>query len=426
MDRSASGVGRQPDDDGSARNNVGNDLGPFLLAQLCEPTIIKSYEERNGEDGVMLSHVPWAIISTPDGQSSALSAGRKRRRYDSIPKYSYLDLRLSQNAAWAKSQLQQGVGHARKAQAVQDEMHSVTEASAREYKKAEQCYRDGLDLVPSHPELLVALGALCANLGGRDEEAADLLARAVEVTSEDAMGEDSSVGSNARKYLNQVMRRIGREGGGSKGKDANKKLTHKQLGSTEMQQKAHGASKGGEARAEKAYLDAMAEQAFLSGDTSKLKGVAARNSDSKGFSKYELLAEPSSEDEEELYKMESNDREDDERYRRRRKKKKHRSSRENRHRSKKKSSRKHKKSKRSKRKRRCSSSSSGSESGDVSSSEEHRYASSEEESISTDCTSRSGGSRSKSRSRKYAHKRRQKKRKRRSKEDQQRKGGSTS
>ena len=385
--------------------------------QLCEPTIVKSYEERNGEDGVMLSHVPWTI-STPDGQPSAISAGRKRRRNDSIPNYSYLDLRLSQNAAWAKSQLQRGVGHARKAQAIQDEMHSVTEASEREYKKAEQCYRDGLDLVPSHPELLVALGALCANLGERDEEAADLLTRAVEVTSGDAMGNDSSVGSNARKYLNEVMRRIEREGGGSKGKDADEKFTNKQLGSAEKQQKAPGASKGGEARAEKAYLDAMAEQAFLSGDTSKLKGVAARNSDSKGISKYELLAEPSSEGEEELYNMESNDREDDERYRRRRKKKKHRSSRESRHRSKKRSSRKHKKSKRSKRKRRYSSSSSGSKSSDVSSSSEE-YVYSEEESASTDDCSRS-----KSKSQKYAHKQRQKKRKRRSK-DQKRRGGPT-
>lgn len=422
MDRSASGVGRQPDDDGSTRTNVGDDLGPLLLAQLCAPTIVKSYEERNGEDGVMLSHVPWAI-SAPD-EPSAISAGRKRRRNDSVPNYSYLDLRLSQNAAWGKSQLQRGVGHARKAQTIQDEMHSVTEASAREYKKAEQCYRDGLDLVPSHPELLVALGALCANLGGRDEEAADLLTRAVEVTSGDAMGKDSSVGSNARKYLNEVMRRIGRGGGGSKGKEADQKLTHEQLGSTEMQQKVSSGKKGGEARAEKAYLDAMAEQAFLSGDTSKLKGVASRNSDSKGGSKYELLAEPSSEDEKELYKMISNDREDDERYRRRRKKKKHRSSRENRHGSKKRSSRKHKKSKRSKRKRRYSSSSSGSESSDVPSSE-YTSSAGEEESISTDCTSRSSRSRSRSRSRKYAHKQRQKKRKRRSK-DQQRRGGSRS
>ena len=73
-----------------------------------------------------------------------------------------------------------------------------------------------------------------------------------------------------------------------------------------MQQKISSASKGGEARAEKAYLDAMAEQAFLSGDTSKLKGFAGRNRDSKGSSKYELLAEPSSEDEEEFHKMKSN------------------------------------------------------------------------------------------------------------------------
>lgn len=415
MDRSASGVGRQPDDDGSARTNVGSDLSALLLAQLCEPTIVKSYEERDGEDGVMLSHVTWAI-STPD-EPSAVSAGRKRRRNDSIPNYSYLDLRLSQNAAWAKSQLQLGVGHARKAQAIQDEMHFVTEASAREYKKAEQCYRDGLDLVPSHPELLVALGALCANLGGRDDEAADLLTRAVEVTSGNAMGKDSSVSSNARKYLNKVMRRIEREASGNKTEEADEKFTHKQLGLTEMQQKVSGGRKGGEARAEKAYLDAMAEQAFLSGDTSKLKGVAAKSSDSKGSSKYELLAEPSSEDEEELYKMKSNDREDDERYRRRRKKKKHRSSRENRNRSKNKPSRKRKKRKRSKRKRRYSSSSSGSKSSDVSSSKE--YSSSEEESISTD-DSTSSRSRSKSRSRKYAHKQRQKKRKKRSKDQQRR------
>ena len=33
MDRSASGVDRQPDDDGSTRTPVGNDLGPLLLAQ---------------------------------------------------------------------------------------------------------------------------------------------------------------------------------------------------------------------------------------------------------------------------------------------------------------------------------------------------------------------------------------------------------
>ena len=409
MDRSSSAAGRKPDDDGT---NV-NDLGPLLLAQLCEPNTVKSFElsERSDEDGVMLSHVPWAI-SAPE-EPLAISAGRKRRRNASTPNYSYLDLRLSQNAAWAQSQLQRGVEHARKAQAIQDEMRSVTEASAREYKKAEQCYRDGLDLVPSHPELLVALGALCANLGGRDDEAADVLTRAVEVTSGDAIGKDSSVGNNARKYLNEVMRRIGREGGGVKTKETDSKLTHKQLGSTEqMQQKISSASKGGEARAEKAYLDAMAEQAFLSGDTSKLKDFAGRNRDSKGSSKYELLAEPSSEDEEEFHKMKSNDREDEERYRKRRKKKKHRSRRESRHRSKKRSSRKHKKSKRSKRKRRYRSSSSGSESNDVSSSEE--YSSSEEESISTESTS--SRSRSKSTSRKYSHKQRQKKRKRRSKD----------
>lgn len=381
-----------PTDDGSG-TDLNNDLNQLMLAHLSGPAIVKSFEssERHNEGGVMLSNIPWAM-----------SVGRKRRRDGSIPRYSYLDLRLSQNAAWATNQLQRGVEHARRAQAIQDEMHSVTEASAREYRKAEQCYRDGLDLVPSHPELLVALGALCANFGERYDEAADLLTKAVEVTSEDTctgsseamMDKASSVGSNARKYLNEVLRRLGRGAGGINTKEADVRLTHPKSGSMEMQRKLSSASKGGEARAEKAYLDAITEHAFLSGDTSALKGVAARKSDGEGSSKYELLAEPSSEDEGELCKKISNG----ERYQRRRKKKKHRSSREIRHRGKKRSSRKHKKRKQSKRKRRYSGS--GSESSNVSSSKD--YPSSDEESNSTD--SASTRSRPKSRSRKKKRK----------------------
>mmetsp|Transcript_28492 Transcript_28492/g.82422 ORF Transcript_28492/g.82422 Transcript_28492/m.82422 type:complete len:436 (+) Transcript_28492:109-1416(+) len=393
------------------------DIHRLLLAQLCEPTIVKSFEEsgRQGEDGVMLSHIPWTISGT-----SRSSNERKRRRDDSIPSYSYLDLRLSQNAAWAKAQLQRGVGHARRAQAIQEETHSVTEASAREYRKAEQCYRDGLDLVPSHPELLVTLGALCANLG-RDEEAADVLTRAVEVTSENgaetAMGKDSSVDINARKYLNEVMRRLGRagrNGGGSHFIKADEGGNHTFTKSESIAMQV--ASKGGEARAEQALRDAMAEQAFLSGDSSALKGVAARKGDGKGSATYGLLEEPPSEDEEELYKMKSNHREDDERYRRRKRKNKnkHRSSHENRHRRKRKSSRKHKKRKRSKRKRRYSSSSSDLESNIVSSREGHL--SSDEESRSTDSSSsRSTSTRSKAR--RHSHKQSQKSRKKRRKKE---------
>ena len=386
--------------DGDTSTGTGADKIHHLLAQLCEPTIVKSFEDstrRQDEGGVMLSHIPWTISTTP-----RLSAGRKRTRDDSIPNYSYLDLRLSQNAAWANAQLRRGVEHARRAQAIHEEAQSATEASAREYRKAEQCYRDGLDLVPSHPELLVALGALCANLGGRDEEAADVLTRAVEATSENTTETDSSVGSNASKYLNEVMRRLGRagrNGGGNRVIKACKKSESI-------------ACKGGEARADAALRDVLAEQAFLSGDTSALKGIAARK-DEKGSSKYQLLEEPPSDDEDELHKMKSNDREDDERDRRRKRKnkKRHRSSYEKSHRRMEKSSRKRKKKKRSKRKRRYSSSSSGGSDSSISIISSGEDYSSNDEEISRSADSRSSSRRSRSKSRRHSHKHSNKSRK---------------
>ena len=386
-------------DGDTSSTGTGADKIHHLLAQLCEPTIVKSFEDstrRQDEGGVMLSHIPWTISMTP-----RLSAGRKRTRDDSIPNYSYLDLRLSQNAAWANAQLRRGVEHARRAQAIHEEAQSATEASAREYRKAEQCYRDGLDLVPSHPELLVALGALCANLGGRDEEAADVLTRAVEATSENTTETDSSVGSNASKYLNEVMRRLGRAG-----RNGGVNRVIKACKKSESI-----ACKGGEARADAALRDVLAEQAFLSGDTSALKGIAARK-DEKGSSKYQLLEEPPSDDEDELHKMKSNDREDDERDRRRKRKnkKRHRSSSyEKGHRRMEKSSRKRKKKKRSKRKRRYSSSSSGGSDSSISiiSSGEDYSSNDEEISRSADSSSR----RSRSKSRRHSHKHSNKSRK---------------
>lgn len=400
--------------DGDTSTGTGADeIHRRVLAQLCESTIVKAFEaRRQDEGGVMLSHIPWTISMTPRS-----SAGRKRTRDDSIPSYSYLDLRLSQNAAWANAQLRRGVEHARRAQAIQEEAQSATEASAREYRKAEQCYRDGLDLVPSHPELLVALGALCANLGGRDEEAADVLTRAVEATSENTTETDSSVGSNARKYLNEVMRRLGRAGGNGGGNRFVKACTKSES----------IACKGGEARADAALRDVLAEQAFLSGDTSALKGIATRK-DEKGSSQYELLEEPPSDDEDELYKMKSNDREDDERDRRRKRKnkKKHRSSYDKDHRRMKNSSRKHKKRKRSKRKRRYSSRSSSSGGSDssisiISSGEVYRYSSNDEEiSRSTDSSSR----RPRSNSRRHSHKQSDKSRKKTRRKEYHRGGSS--
>ena len=387
-------------DGDTSSTGTGADKIHHLLAQLCEPTIVKSFEDstrRQDEGGVMLSHIPWTISTTP-----RLSAGRKRTRDDSIPNYSYLDLRLSQNAAWANAQLRRGVEHARRAQAIHEEAQSATEASAREYRKAEQCYRDGLDLVPSHPELLVALGALCANLGGRDEEAADVLTRAVEATSENTTETDSSVGSNASKYLNEVMRRLGRAGRNGGGNRVIKACKNSES----------IACKGGEARADAALRDVLAEQAFLSGDTSALKGIAARK-DEKGSSKYQLLEEPPSDDEDELHKMKSNDREDDERDRRRKRKnkKRHRSSYEKSHRRMERSSRKRKKKKRSKRKRRYSSGSSGGSDSSISIVSSGEDYSSNDEEISRSADSRSSSRRSRSKSRRHSHKHSNKSRK---------------
>ena len=95
---------------------------------------------------------------------------------------SYLDLRRVQNTEWATDRLREGVRFAKEGKAT----------------KAEECYKEGIDLVPTHAPLFVAYGALCANLG-RTREAIDKLEHALEL--------DPNV-PNAQAYMDAIQNKV--------------------------------------------------------------------------------------------------------------------------------------------------------------------------------------------------------------------------
>jgi tetratricopeptide (TPR) repeat protein len=116
-----------------------------------------------------LSYTPWKLrFASAESPSDVV-----------YPSFSYLDLRLKQNESWATSRLQEGVEYAKKGKV----------------NEAEECYQEGLGLVPMHSELLVAYGALCANQGRIQEGIAKL---------EMALEADPNV-PNAREFLTTIQ-----------------------------------------------------------------------------------------------------------------------------------------------------------------------------------------------------------------------------
>ena len=129
--------------------------------------------ENNGSN--LLSCTPWKL-QYENGSSVESMLGPL-----SYPAFSYLDLRRQQGDSWATSNLSAGVSLAKRGN----------------WKEAETCYRQCLDLVPDHAPTLVAYGALCANLG-RTQEAILKLKQALAL--------DPAV-DNGQTYLNVIERR---------------------------------------------------------------------------------------------------------------------------------------------------------------------------------------------------------------------------
>ena len=173
------------DTDDDYQSNVSS-----FLQRMYNPSITRDIESRMDPNDADLIHVPWKLSHTDDNgeksngahiQSDVVGANNN----DSSPVYpsmSYLDLRRIQNTEWATDRLREGVRLAKEGKAA----------------KAEECYKEGIDLVPTHAQLFVAYGALCANLG-RTREAIDKLEYALEL--------DPNV-ANAQAYINVIRNKV--------------------------------------------------------------------------------------------------------------------------------------------------------------------------------------------------------------------------
>lgn len=131
-------------------------------------------EEERKMEGIELSSIPWKLKYI--GQMA------QRHESGSFPPWNFLDLRQTQNKQWAMSQLTEGIRLAKSGCS----------------KEAEKCYRNGLDMDPQNADILVAYGALCANLG-RTTEGITKLERATQIDPQSR---------NAQSYLDAIRRRL--------------------------------------------------------------------------------------------------------------------------------------------------------------------------------------------------------------------------
>lgn len=179
----------------SAASNIPDthsNLSSFLQ-RMYNPAITRGLESRMPYDDTNLLHVPWKLELGDDHEkrndaayksdggatNDTASAAATPSVY---PPMNYLELRRIQNNEWATDRLKEGI-------------RLATEGKSA---KAEECYKEGLDLAPTHAELFVAYGALCANLG-RIEEAVDKLHHALEL--------DPKV-ANAQAYIDAITKRV--------------------------------------------------------------------------------------------------------------------------------------------------------------------------------------------------------------------------
>jgi len=122
---------------------------------------------------------------------------------------SHLELRLLQNTRWAEGRLVKGVEFAKLALEATTTTTTTTTSSScappssvslssREAelvfaKKAESCYKEGLEMIPNHASLCVAYGALCAN-DGRLELAKSLFLTALSTVSSSSLNNYNACG----------------------------------------------------------------------------------------------------------------------------------------------------------------------------------------------------------------------------------------
>jgi hypothetical protein len=143
-------------DDAFVTRNVSN-----FLQRMFDPSITRALESRMPSMSTDLLHVPWTLINDNETDANANGDDKTCAVY---PSFSYLDLRRIQNTQWATERLKEGIR-------LQKDNSLI---------KAEACYKEGIALVPTHAELFVAYGSLCANVG-RTGEAIQKLQHALEL-----------------------------------------------------------------------------------------------------------------------------------------------------------------------------------------------------------------------------------------------------
>mmetsp|Transcript_10971 Transcript_10971/g.16150 ORF Transcript_10971/g.16150 Transcript_10971/m.16150 type:complete len:294 (-) Transcript_10971:92-973(-) len=148
-----------------------------IAQRVNDASIVRRKYSAQQNRSELLSHTPWKLKTSGFGKES-----NEQEKFH-YPTFTYLDLRRTQNSAWSMSRLQDG----------------VQMAKSGRVEEAEACYKEGLELDPSHAQLLVAYGALAANLG-RVNEGLAKLTRALEI--------DPHV-ANGREYLTAIQQRLG-------------------------------------------------------------------------------------------------------------------------------------------------------------------------------------------------------------------------
>mmetsp|Transcript_8159 Transcript_8159/g.11758 ORF Transcript_8159/g.11758 Transcript_8159/m.11758 type:complete len:423 (+) Transcript_8159:99-1367(+) len=158
-----------------------------LLERLYDPSTMRRAEAQMSIENSLvglhsLTKTPWELSVTLDHsvEESNTQSNETDVEEKAYPSWSYLDLRRMQNVNWATRRMEDGIKLAKESN----------------WRQAENCYKEGLDLVPTHAELWVAYGCLCANTG-RVQEGIDKLER--------ALREDPDC-PNAQKYLDSIRK----------------------------------------------------------------------------------------------------------------------------------------------------------------------------------------------------------------------------
>ena len=145
----------------------------------------------NPMEAMELSHIPWKIkilmndnvknnntLSSSSSQQETFS----KSQHESYPPYNYLSIRHEQNMNLVQSLFEKGVSYAKQGlqmmQKQQDpqhhHLHNISKSSSSSLsspsssyqnllQNAENCYKQGLDLIPNHIGILTAYSALCIN-----------------------------------------------------------------------------------------------------------------------------------------------------------------------------------------------------------------------------------------------------------------------